>query len=275
MKRPRSNPPRPNPALESAARALGMRRPDEAERLAGAVLKADRGNLEAGRLLGIALLAQDRPGEAVEPLQRAARRGEDPTIETLLARALAGTGRLEEALDQWRLATTRRPAFAQAFADLGDRLGEQGRFDEAVATFEAGLALRPGDAVLQLGLGYIHVRRNERAEARALFSQAMAAAPERGDAAVALARVMALDGEYAAAAELYRNVLRGRPEDGVARIELGKCLLELGEREAGEAMLRGAASGGAPGSAVKALAATPHGRFFLRPSAAARFLGGG
>jgi hypothetical protein len=49
----------------------------------------------------------------------------------------------------------------------------------------------------------------------------------------------------------------------------------MGEREAGEASLR-AITRGAPqlaGQAITTLAAASHGRFFLRPSAAAKFLG--
>jgi hypothetical protein len=52
-------------------------------------------------------------------------------------------------------------------------------------------------------------------------------------------------------------------------------LLEMGERTAGEATLRSATQSGAQmaGLAITALASTSHGRFFLRPSAAAKFLG--
>lgn len=127
--------------------------------------------------------------------------------------------------------------------------------------------------MLRIGLGYLHLRSDDRDRARELFSQARAAAPGRRDAAIALARVMALDGEPAAAVELFRLALASQPQDPVVCVELGKCLLDLGEREAGEAMLRTGARGSAQwGPALRALAAGAHGRFFLRPSAAARFL---
>jgi tetratricopeptide (TPR) repeat protein len=262
-------------ALAQASRALRSGRPDEAERLAAPVLKSNRGNLLAAQILGSALLMQKRPGEAIEPLRRATRRADNPAIETLLAKALAAVGRRDEAVDQLRQATTRRPPFPQAFVELGDLLGAGGRSEEAIAVFESGLALTPDAAVLRIGLGYVHLGRNDRAKARDQFSRARAAAPERRDAVIALARVLALDGEYAAAAELYRLALHARPDDAERRIELGKCLLEMGRRDDGEASLRTATRGGAQwaGPAIKALAATPRGRFFLRPSSAARFLG--
>jgi predicted Zn-dependent protease len=215
------------------------------------------------------------PREALGPLQRAVQRSEDPAIETLLARALAATGHPAEAFDRLRLAVSRRPPFVQAFLELGDGLGEAGRFDEGLEVFEAGLRLVPDAAVLRLGAGYIHLRRGDRPKARELFAQARAAAPERVDAMIALARVMMLDDEPAEAATLYRFVLAARPHDAAIRIELGRCMLDAGQREAGEATLRTVICDQPVQSAaaIRALAASRHGRFFLRPSAAMRFLG--
>jgi len=248
-------------------------RPTEAERFAAPVLAADPENLLAAQVLGAALLMQGRPADALAPLEMATRRSADPSTGIYFARALARVGRKDEALVQLRECAARRPPFVQAFLELGDQLAEAGRYDEAAEVFETGLSLVPEAAVLRIGLGYLHLRRNDRARARELFSEAREAAPQRRDAAIALARVMALDGESAAAVDLFRLALASQPEDPVVRIELGKCLLDLGEREAGEAMLRAGSSGSAQwGPTLRALAAGAHGRFFLRPSAAARFL---
>jgi predicted Zn-dependent protease len=277
-KRSSSSPERPgpgNPTLEKAILAFRMQRLDEAERLASDVLKSNRGNVVAAELLGRALLMQNRPDEAIDPLQRAARRSQEPSIETLLAAVLAAAGRDDEALDQLRRTTARRPPFPPAFIELGGQLGKLGRFEEGIAVLESGLALTPDVLDLRMGLGYLHFKRNRRAKARALFSQVLAATPERHEALVALAKVMALDGDYAGAADLYRRGLALEPRDAATRIGLGKCLLEMGEREAAEAALRAATRGAAlqAGPAIMALAAAPHGRFFLRPSAVAKFLG--
>lgn len=278
-KRLPSSPERPGaspPALERAILALQMQRPDEAERLASEVLKANRGNIAAAQILGRALLLQNRIDEAIVPLQKAARRSEDPVTETLLASALASAGRSGEAIEQLRLAIARRPPYPPAFTELGGQLNKLGRIEESIAVFESGLALAPGFTELLMGLAHVHVKINDRAKARALFVQAQAAAPRRLDISSALAAVMALDGEYEAAADLYRRVLAQRPDDALIQYYLGKCLLELGDRNAGEAALRAAASSGlqAAGAAIAALSAAPHGRFFLRRSAADNFLRG-
>ena len=168
-KRSPSNTERPspgNPTLEKALLALRMQRLDEAERLASDVLKSNRGNVVAADVLGRALLMQNRPKEAVDPLQRAARRSHDPAIEILLAAALDAAGRGEEAIDQLRLTAARRPPFPPAFLELGGQLGKLGRFDEGIAVLESGLAFAPDDLDLRMGLGYLHLKRNDRTKAR-------------------------------------------------------------------------------------------------------------
>jgi len=276
-KRSPSSPAQPgggNPALDRAILALQMRRPDEAERLASQVLKADRGNIAAAQILARALLIQNRIAEAIVPLERAARRSQDPVIETLLSGALAAAGRVDEAIDLLRVTTARRPPYPPAFAELGGQLSKLGRIEESFAVFQSGLELTPGVTDLLMGLGNLHLKTNDRARARAAFLQVQTAEPGRFDAMSGLANVMALDGEYAAAADLYRRLVALMPNDAVMRYNLGKCLLELGDRDAGEATLREVAGGGMhlTGSAVEALSAASHGRFFLRPSAAAKFL---
>ena len=262
-------------ALDRAVAALRAGRLEEVEQLAAGVVKSNPGHRLAGHLLGQALLMQGRPEAALVPLRRAARRCDDPVLETLLARARSETGQGQAALETLAAATGRRPAYPQAFLELGEQLGKLGRYDEAEAAFEAGLELAPDAHVLRVGLGHLLLARNARDRARALFAQVHAAAPERHDARVGLAHVLALDGDYAGAAGLYRQALALRPEEPALRIGLAKCLLEMGERAAGETVLRAAARGpsAAAGPAITALAATPRGRVFLRPSAAARFLG--
>lgn len=263
-------------ALERATLALQMGRPDEAERLAEGVLRANRSSTAAAVVLGQALLIQNRPAEAIAPLERAARRGNDPKLETLLAAALGAAGRRDEALDQLRQTTARRPAFPPAFREYADQLAKAGRLDEAIAVAESGLQLTPDVVELQIDLGRFHLGRNDRARAREVLLRALAAAPGRQDIQALLARVMVFDGEYAAAADIYRHVLALQPEDAMTRVDLGICQLELGARDAGEASLR-SASRGRPdilNRAMHSLASASHGRFFFRPSVAVKFLGG-
>jgi predicted Zn-dependent protease len=272
VKRPANS--RSGEALERAGLALRMNQPGEAERLASEVLKAERANVMAASLLGQALLAQNRAEEAVSPLEKAARRSGDPSLETLFAIALASSGHDEDALVQLRKTTARRPIFPPAFRELAARLSKRGEIEAAIKVLEECLAQSGNIAELQHDLATLYLGRNARGKARAVLTEALAAAPGRPDIVALLARIMLLDGEYAAAADAYRHVLAVRPDDAATRADFAVCLMEMGEREAGEANLR-AATRGRPDMvyrAVGSLAAPAHGRLFLRPSAVVKFL---
>jgi hypothetical protein len=60
---------------------------------------------------------QNRADEAIVPLERAARRSDDPVTETLLAAALAAIWRGDEAQDRSRRTIARRPPFPPAFLE--------------------------------------------------------------------------------------------------------------------------------------------------------------
>jgi predicted Zn-dependent protease len=277
VKRP-ADPPAKNSrsaqALERASIALRMNQPGEAERLASEVLKAERSNVLAASLLGQALLAQNRAEEAVAPLEKAARRSGDPSLETLHAIALGSSGRDKEAITQLRGITARRPVFPPAFRELATRLNKSGESDAAIAVLEDCLAQAGDIAELQFDLANLYLGRNARSTARTVLTKALAASPGRPDMLALLARLMLLGGEYANAADVYRHVLAVRPDDGATRAEFAVCLMEMGERDAGETQLR-AAMRGRPDllyRAVHSLAAPAHGRLFLRPSAVVRFL---
>src|SRR6201995_5795428 len=267
------SPPQQNAKLERAALALRMRDFAVAEQLAGDVLKAERGNAAAAALLGQALLATGRAGEAVAPLERAARRTEDAGIETLLASALAAAGQIKDALDRLHQATARRPAYAPAFIEYARQLGRAMKVDDAIATAEAGLELMPDVVELKLELARLLVMSNARTRGRKLLVEAQAAAPGHPEILAELARLMVLDGEYADAAEAYRRALAVRPA-AITRANLALCLLELNQRNAAEAQLREVVRESPQlfGRAVSSMVVSSHGRFFMRPSAAAKFL---
>jgi predicted Zn-dependent protease len=272
VKRPANS--RSGEALERAHLALRMSQPAEAERLASEVLKAERGNVMAASLLGQALLAQNRSEEAISPLEKAARRSGDPSLETLYAIALASSGQVEDALAQLRKTTARRPPFPPAFRELAARLNTRGESEAAIKVLEECLAQAGNIAELQIDLATLYLGRNARSLARDVLTKALAAAPGRPDIVALLARAMLLDGDYAAAADAYRHVLAVRPDDAPTRAEYAVCLMEMGHRNEGEANLR-AATRGRPYMlyrAVGSLAAPAHGRLFLRPSAVVKFL---
>jgi len=260
--------------LQQAFSALRARQFDIARQLATEALKSNRTDRNAVLILAHALIGQGHADEAIAPLDKAARRDRDPEIETLLGHALCGAGRNNDGLAQLRRTAARRPAYLPAFQELAGQLANVGEVAEAVGIIEDALALAPASVDLQLDLGRMHVRNNNRAEARRILAAARETAPGRADILTELAWAELLDGAYADAADTYRHALGLRPDDALSRANLAICLMEMGHRNRGETALR-SVYGGRPhmlSRAAFALAASSHGRFFFRPSAAAKFL---
>src|SRR5262249_7870439 len=83
-------------ALHRASAAMDRRRPDEAERIARDVLAKNPQQPRGLHVLGISLMAQGRPQEAVTALEQAARLLRDPVIDVHLGIALRQVGRVAD-----------------------------------------------------------------------------------------------------------------------------------------------------------------------------------
>lgn len=261
-------------ALQEAIHALRARQFPRAEHLAISILRTSKTDRTALLVLAQALLAQQRASEAVAPLEQAVLRGSDPELEMLLGAALCDSRRAAEGIAQLRRTAARRPPFLPAFQELAGRLAKSGQAGEAIGVIEEALALSPASVDLKLDLARLCLQANQRARALANLVAAREAAPGRPDILIELAGAQFLDGAYAEAAGTFRHALGLRPEDIQTRARLAMCLLELGDRDGAEAALRTVVRG-RPHLVTRAaytLAISSHGRFFFRPSAAAKFL---
>lgn len=261
--------------LQEAQIALQSRRLQEAEWLASDVLKHHPSNPHALQIFGNALLLQGRATEAIIPLEEAARRLHDPAIDMQAAMALHEAGRLEDAIARLERAIKRRPPFPPAFHVYGTLLAELDRYDEATVVLKRGLSVTPNVPELASLLGDVLVNRNDYAGARVAYQQALTSAPHHIDALWGVARANEALGEFEQAADAFRRMLGIAPNDAAAQIGLGVCLLMLGSREEAFASFRAAArrSEEMYAQSLAALVSARRGCFFLRPSAARRFLG--
>lgn len=262
--------------LQQAIFALNAERPQEAERIAGLLAKADPRNALAQHILGSALLMQNRAKEAIAPLETAARGHQDPKIEALLGVALRRVGRAEEALSWLERAAKRKPAHPAAFLELGSLHAALRHFDRAIETFRRGLQIAPGMPELSVQLGYAFLQCRNGIDAKAAFVRAVELSPGLPDALRGLAMSHQALAENGAAAALYRRYVIIRPKDADAWANLGHCLLALSQREAGLDCFRAAARTDPKryGNVLSSLVKSPRGRFWVRPSAATRFLHG-
>ena len=262
--------------LQRAMVALNSQRPQEAERIAQDILKADPRHGKALHVLGCALLMQGRAQEAVAPLESAARGRHDPEIETQLAMAQIESGRPDDALVLLKRATKRRPPYAQAFHALSRLLFSKERHDEAAEVLSRGLEIAPMMPELSILLGIVHLQRRDFANAKVAFARALNISPDSPDALHGMATAHWQLCEYQPAADHFRRYLMRSPDDAGTWLGLGHCLLEIGQRDAGYDCFRTAARGDPRryGSALASLVNSGRARFWLKPSAAERFLRG-
>jgi Flp pilus assembly protein TadD len=261
-------------ALQQAAFAMHGGHPEDAERIAGEILRRNPRDPQAAHIYGYALHLQGRDEEAIAPLERAVQQNQNPVLETQLGIALREIGRVDDALTRLGRAIDRRPPFPPAFLEYGSLLLQLGRREEAIAILEQGLTLAPNFAEMLVHLGSAYAARGEKAKATEVFARALVTVPNDPNSLFELAYLMKISCCFAQAAELLKRVLAIDPSDGVARMALGICLLESGTTEAGLDYLSQASKSGTKmfGQTVNALASAGRGRFWLKPSAAERFL---
>jgi len=261
--------------LQRAMSAVQGQQPDYAAKLARDILKQIPNHPNALHILGYALLLQERPNDAIPLLEKAFRSLRDPAIETQLAIALRKAGRSEDALARLQRAAKQVPIFPAAVHELGYLLSTLGRVDEAVAALKGGMDAAPWLPDLPVLLGWIFHAKNDNANARSAFARALAISPSHPDANYGMGMVLMDAAEFPAAAEHFRQALASDPGDQQARLYLGACLLET--QDTGAATCLRLVTRGGPnfyGMALKVLATSSRGRFWLQPSAAAQFFRG-
>jgi tetratricopeptide (TPR) repeat protein len=263
--------------LQRCAPAIQQRRPDEAERIARDVLARSAQHPVALFYLGVALLAQRRPAEAIAPLEAAAGMRTDSSIETHLGMALRNSGRVAEAVPWFERAISRQPPFPPAFREFGLMLRTMRRFAEAEAVLKRGQTTAPAMADVDLLLGGVLLDRANPAEAKAAFARALAKVPGHPEATFGFGTALLYQGDFTQAAERFRQILARDPNHVRAKLNLGHCLMELGRWDEGVALLREIlkADPNSRGNVMRMMVATGRGRFWLKRSAAAEFLGFG
>jgi len=140
-----------NEALRQIEALLQAGRYAEAEKLGQALRLRPGKSAQAAYLLGMAVLLQGRPEDAVPHLRRAVEHdGAMAPALYNLGFALERLERLDEALAAYRRTLAAAPNLADAHNNLGNVLQKLGRHDEALTAFEKAAALRPDAAVFQM-----------------------------------------------------------------------------------------------------------------------------
>jgi tetratricopeptide (TPR) repeat protein len=161
-----------------------------------------------------------------------------PETAHMLAHALEGTGRVEEAGDVFRDLISRRPNSAWHQACFGVWLKGRGRNDEAnaildraIAAFRASLSLSPNDPATRVNLGHSLAERGKPDEAEPELREALRLDPydryERFQAHRNLANVLAVQGKHDEAIAHYRSAMRVDPDYIGGYHQIGTILTQV------------------------------------------------
>jgi tetratricopeptide (TPR) repeat protein len=260
--------------VQRALAALQAGRFAEAAQFAQQALDAAPDRPDAAKFLGYALISLERPKDAAAALERPAQNGSDSELAAVFAMALRRCNRADDAIIWFNHAISRKPTFPAAFYELAMTFMSLRRTDEAIDALKRGVEASPMSAEMVAQLGNLYYGANDRKQAADCFRRALALQPGHAAAHEALAMVLMHDHAFAEAADLFRRMLARDPANPHARIHLGNCLLGLGDRDGAYACFRTASAKGPlySGKSLRILVGSPRGRFWLRPSAAEKFL---
>lgn len=184
-------------------------------------------------------------------------------VRYTLAVSLAGTGKLDEAVSEFRHALAIQPNYDDARRELGRVLVDLGRVDEAVAEFDKAIAARPqywghysvkGRALYAAGryteavealkhaaevqpdnsipwqqLGTVYQQMGNKEEAILNYQKALTIRPNP-DAYSNIGTLHYQRGEYADAVRAYRQAIELRPNSAPTHRNLGDALARLGDK---------------------------------------------
>jgi tetratricopeptide (TPR) repeat protein len=116
---------------------------------------------------------------------------ESDVAHTGLAGILLVKGRVDEAIEHYRLALDMRSGNSGAQDGLATALAEQHKVDEAIEHWKKALELQPDNLRASNSLALMYVHRGDFAEAIGQWKQTLSFDPQNADAANNLARVLA------------------------------------------------------------------------------------
>jgi arylsulfatase A-like enzyme/tetratricopeptide (TPR) repeat protein len=214
--------------LETAV-ALSTTDPARAVPLLQSVLREDAQIELARRHLAIALVHQNRHGEAIEVLQRL-RAEKAATAEdlVLLSESLRVTGRAADAQSMLAEATALDPRSPEPVLTLARSLMARQQPAEAAAAYRRVLDIAPEHPEALTGLGEIALAQGDLNGAAAWFERTLARDPQDRHAIFRLAVVRARQGRTAEALPLFRTAVERDPAHADALAGLAAALAKTG-----------------------------------------------
>jgi len=146
---------------------------------------------------------------------------EDPHLRRVYAEFLESTGRLEEAIVQWRQVIAWQPHHPFAYLQAGSMLRRLGKWDEAGPLIERAVDMQPDWVEARLELADLYLARRRPADAVAACEEALLIQPDHARAHLRLADAQAANQQRDKAVISLQEAVRLDPRLWEARYLLG------------------------------------------------------
>jgi tetratricopeptide (TPR) repeat protein len=211
-----------------------------------ALLPLMAGNPDAQILgaMGVVRIRQNRPQEAEGLLTRAFAAAPKEAMHALnLGRAQAMTGKVEDAINDFRAAVKLNPKLEAAYFELATLQQRCGRLEEAQATWRKLLRVLPDHAEARLRLGWVLMEAGKPGDAEILLRRALDAASDRKTQANlrnGLAWAIRRQNRHEEALTEFEAVRRLDPAMPFVDIQRAEIMQELRRYDEAEAIFRAA-----------------------------------
>ncbi|HEX4153749.1 MAG TPA: sulfotransferase [Steroidobacteraceae bacterium] len=234
------DPQSPAPSRSAFSEALALLRAGRfasAERQLRAIQASAPGDVVSSRLLGAALLAQDKVLPALEILERTvAAAPRFWPARTELARALRAAGRLEDARSHLRQVVEADPALDGAWLAYGDVLVDLGRYPDARFAYERARLADPFRRRIEEATGALTAE--DRKTAEIIFRDILKIDASHVGALCGLAAVSLTVSRGRDAERLLRHALKQSAHLPLAWRGLCQAMVDLGRLPEAEAAVR-------------------------------------
>jgi tetratricopeptide (TPR) repeat protein len=145
-----------------------------------------------------------------------------------LGNALAGQGKLKEAVNHYLEALRIKPDYMKSHNNLGTVLARQGKLNKAISHFSAALRIKPDYAEAHYNLGTALAKKGKLKEAIKSYLEALGLKPDYVDAHYNLGIALASQGKLEKAIRHYTEALVIKPDYAEAHYNLGNVLMKQG-----------------------------------------------
>jgi tetratricopeptide (TPR) repeat protein len=224
-------------AYAEALLSLRLGRAAAAERQLRAIQAAVPGDVNSLRLIGVALLDQDKTAAAVETLEQVMLAAPDfANARVDLARAYRRGGDLSRAREEVRRVLEAHPHHHRAWLAYGDVLVELEKYPDALVAFERARLTDPQRTRIEAATAALLA--DQRRKPEELFREILREEPDHAAALCGLA-ALALSADRPTDAErLLHHALRQSAHLPLAYRGLGPALVRLGRLEEAQAAVR-------------------------------------